>query len=286
LIDAPPPMQVYDAHNHFQDEWLVEYRDRITGQLAETGLTLAVVNGTTEYDWEEVSALARKHAWILPSFGLHPWHCAGRSEGWLRLLRQRLEAEPRSPVGEVGLDRWILNRARADDPRKLGAKPGTFEEQTDVFVEQLRLAHELNRAVTVHCLDAFGKLLEILQAEKLPERGVLLHAYGGPGEMVKSFADAGCYFSFNGSFLAEKAAAKRDAFARVPDDRLLIETDAPAMPLPHDLRRFPLPPTETGTAVNNPAEIRTVYEELARLRKIPLEQLGERLARNFQKLFC
>jgi TatD DNase family protein len=278
-------VKFHDAHNHFQDEWLVEHRPRLLEQLQGIGLTRAVVNGTTESDWAEVAKLAGAHGWILPSYGLHPWHCGGRSDQWLVALRHRLASQPAAQVGEIGLDRWILNRARPDDPRRLGAKPGDFDQQIEVFVAQLRLAAELNRAATIHCLDAFGKLLELLQAETLPQRGVLLHAYGGPPEMVEAFLERGCYFSFNGAFLAPRAAAKREAFARVPDDRLLVETDAPAMPLPPRHRRYPLPDTSNGTAVNNPAEIRTVYEELARLRGVTLEKLSELVGRNFELLF-
>jgi TatD DNase family protein len=278
-------LKLYDAHNHFQDEWLAQHRERILPQLNSIGLQCAVVNGTTEGDWPLVSRLAQEHDWMLPSYGLHPWHCGARSPDWLATLRTHLEANPKAPVGEIGVDRWILERARTNDPRRTGASPGTFEEQVEVFVAQLRLAAELNRAVTIHCLDAFGKLLEILQTTKLPARGILLHAYGGPAEMVKQFADLGAYFSFNGSFLAPRAAAKRDAFKLVPAAQLLVETDAPAMQLPEELRHYPLPDTENGIAVNNPAEIETVYAGLAELRGVALATLGLEIESNFKRLF-
>lgn len=276
---------LYDAHNHFHDEWLVAHRAPIVEQLRAVGLRCAVVNGTLENDWPVVAHLARQHEWILPAYGLHPWHCGTRSPQWRERLRAQLQADPRSVVGEIGIDRWIIDRARPDDPRRTGAKPGTFEEQIEVFAAQLGLAAELDRPATIHCLDAFGRLLEILKSTKLPARGILLHAYGGPAEMVKPFADLGAYFSFNGSFLAPRAAAKREAFKLVPAEQLLVETDAPAMPLPAERRKFPLPDTPDGAPVNNPAEIATVYEGLAEIRGVEVEALAHRVKSNFETLF-
>jgi len=259
-----------DAHNHLQDEWLLPHRSAVLRDLDSVALSRAVVNGTTEADWPEVAALAQQHSWVLPSYGLHPWFIAARTPHWRERLIEFLD-RGHCAVGEIGLDRWI--------------KAYDFEDQKRVFIAQLDLASERNLPVTIHCLKAWGALLEILRTRPVPERGFLLHAYGGPAEMVNDFVKLGAYFSFSGYFLHEKKAERRETFRLIPADRLLVETDAPAMPLPPERTRWPLPNAPDGTAINHPANIVSVYEGLAEIRNGTVEALTVQIAENFQRLF-
>lgn len=311
----PPPHRnvptFYDAHNHFQDDWLRPHRDGIDANLRAAGLRAAVVNGTSESDWAEVAALAAEHDWVIPSCGLHPWDVGNRSEKWQANLAAALAAADRAlsatastarqtamdlrkvglptealaKVGEIGLDRWILERARADDPRLAGLRRAPLDEQAEVFAWQLELAAAQGRAASVHCLDAFGALLDLLRRCRRPAQGFLLHAYSGPEEMVAPFADLGAYFSFNGSFLAARHAARREVFRRMPANRLLVETDAPAMRLPPELERFPALAVPDGSLANHPANIAATYAALADLRGEPLPQLAAQVESNFLRLF-
>lgn len=278
-------LPLYDAHNHLQDEWLAPYRDRTIQQLEALPITGAVVNGTCAEDWPHVEGLAARFTWIVPSFGLHPWLVGNRRTDWLERLQQVLSADPRSHVGEIGLDRWILERARPDDPRLQGLRRAPFAEQREVFSAQLALAATLNRAATLHCLDAWGALWEILTSTRVPARGFLLHAYGGSSEMVNGFLERGAYFSFNGYFLGERKDRQRDVFKNLPLDRLLVETDAPSMPLPQAWRTHKLPPGPRNTPLNHPANIEAVYTGLAALRGISVEDLATAVEQNFRRLF-
>jgi TatD DNase family protein len=278
-------LSLYDAHNHFHDDWLASSRADIDRTLRAIGLRRAVVNGTCEQDWPVVASLAREYGWILPSYGLHPWDCGNRSPGWQKLLCAQLEAEPGAAVGEIGLDRWILERARPDDARLAGLRRAPLDEQIEVFAWQLELAATLVRPASIHCLDAFGALLETLTRTRRPVPGFLLHAYGGPVEMVKKFADLGAYFSFNGSFLDDRHAAKQEVFRHIPADRLLVETDAPAMPLPHQWATHRLPPAPGGQTINHPANLEATYAGLASLRGISVEELALLVETNFLRLF-
>lgn len=78
---------------------------------------------------------------------------------------------------------------------------------------------------------------------------------------------------------------RRDTFLQVPADRLLVETDAPAMSLPPDLERHHLPPSETGQPVNHPANLLATYAKLATLRGMTLPALAQQVAQNFHRLF-
>jgi TatD DNase family protein len=262
-------MNFFDAHNHLQDEWLAPHLPRVLETLEQMGIAGAVVNGTVDSDWEAVARLAREHPWVIPSYGLHPWRVAERAQDWEALLRARLDAG--GAVGEIGLDRW---------------KEGyDFCDQEAVFRTQLQFAAERNVPATIHCLRAWGALWEIVRTEAVPACGFLLHAYGGPVAMVEDFAGRGAYFSFSGSFLAEQRHKKRDAFREVPLERLLVETDAPAMPLPPELDRYPLPQTADAEPVNHPGNIAVAYEGLAKLRGMEIEELARAVEENFWRLF-
>ncbi len=264
-----------DAHNHLQDEWLAPHREACLRSLEEAGIEAAVVNGTEEGDWDDVRQLARERPWVWPSLGLHPWRVAERSAAWEKRLEQAI-AETLAEfgwcgVGEIGLDRW--------------KEPYDWEDQRAVFRRQLAMAADGGLPLTIHCLEAWGPLLEELQRQHRPEQGFLIHAYGGSGEMAARFAGLGAYFSFSGYFLHERKEARREVFRHIPVERLLVETDAPAMPLPVEKRRFSLPDTPEGDTVNHPANLTVTYRALAELRAMPLGQLQDRIAANFHALF-
>lgn len=261
---------LYDAHNHLQDERLDPWRDQIIAMMPQTGLAEMIVNGSSEEDWPQVAALARDHAWIRPAFGLHPWHVKERSTNWLEVLRQHLANHPHAVVGETGLDRWIENP--------------DIEAQLECFRVQITLAVEFDRPVTIHCLRAFGLLDQTLRSIKLPRRGFLLHSFGGPAEMIPSFASMGAYFSLSPYFGHPRKAAQLAVFKQVPLDRFLAETDAPDMWPPDDLNPHPLK-TPDGGALNHPANLSVSYELLAKIRSLPLGELQNTIAANYRTLF-
>jgi TatD DNase family protein len=95
----------------------------------------------------------------------------------------------------------------------------------------------------------------------------------------------GAYFSFNGAFLAERHATRRTVFAQLPRDRLLIETDAPAMSLPTERERFQLPSAPTGDRINHPANLVAAYAGLAEVLGMPETKLRATVAANFARWF-
>ena len=277
-------MNLYDAHQHFHFEPLTPHRAAIDADLRRIGVKGAVVNGTNEDEWPVVAQLTRDHDWIVPSFGIHPWDCGNRSSDWGKILRAALMAYPRAHVGEVGLDRWVID-LKPDDPRVAGLRVASLAEQTEVLAAQLALAAELNRAASIHCVQAWGTLLAVLKKSPRPVRGFLLHGYAGPEEMIKNFTDLGAYFSFNIQLLEPRHKSRLNNFRHIPAKRLLVETDAPTKPPAGALNRFPLPPAADGSEVNHPANIAVAYDTLALLRSVPLTALVSQVEQNFRQLF-
>jgi len=263
-------LRFYDAHNHLQDERLRPHREAVMATAAEAGVVTMVVNGSCEEDWPEVATLAREFPQVIPSFGYHPWYVRQRTPDWQKNLVRQLDQVP-SAVGEIGLDRWIRDH--------------DLPQQEEVFVRQLRLAAERDRPVSIHCLQAWGRLFELLQAGPRPRRGFLLHSYGGPQEMVGPLAGLGAFFSLPGYFAHERKRRQRETFRHVPPDRLLIETDAPDQLLPQERNPRPLLDPASGKALNHPANLSAVYEFAAELLGEPLAVLAGMVEENFQRLF-
>lgn len=253
-----------DCHLHLQDLRLAPELASILRTLREVGVRRLVVNGTHPDDWEAVAALTAEHPEVSASFGLHPWRVGDEGKGWLDELESRLRRDPESGLGEIGLDRWIQNR--------------DFGKQREVFVAQLELAERLNRPLSIHCLQAWGSLLEILDRAHLP-RGFLLHSYGGPAEMVDEFAARGAYFSLSGYFFRPGKEKKLATFFdAVPEDRLLLESDAPDMAPPPALVRHAL----SDPGLNHPANLVALYEAVAARRGISVAALREQIEGRFR----
>lgn len=263
-------MDLFDAHNHLQDERLDPWREMFFQVLPQAGVREMVVNGSSEEDWAQVAALAQAHEWVRPAFGLHPWYVKGRSENWRGVLEEWLRAFPEAVVGETGLDRWI-------------AEPDLVA-QVECFRWQLDWSAREGRALTVHCLRAFGLLEDVLREAALPARGFLLHSYGGPVEMVAGFAKRGGYFSVSPYFAHERKRAQLEVFKSVPLDRLLIETDAPDMWPPPELNPHPLQIAD-GSEANSPLNLQFCYERVAALRGMAVEELAAVVGENYRRLF-
>jgi TatD DNase family protein len=259
----------YDAHNHLQDDRFDGRQAELLAACVRSNVKRMVVNGACENDWPQVLALARDNPVVLPSFGYHPWYLPEATAEWRQNLEKHLAAVP-SAVGEIGLDRWKPNLS--------------YDRQEEFFTTQLRLAAERNRPVSIHCLQAWGRMHDLLREHPRPVCGLVLHSFGGPPEMIPAFTKLGAYFSFPGYFLHERKARQRETFRSVPADRLLIETDAPDQLLPEAKILHPLAGA-AGRPLNHPANLPAVYQGLAEFLGEDPGQLAGRVETNFQRLF-
>lgn len=261
---------LYDAHNHMADPALCAHRAAIEPCLREIDLKYAVVNGTSPSDWAAVLRLAQSALHMIPAIGLHPWQVNDAPADWQAQFLKALDCGARV-IGEVGLDQWIEGH--------------DLERQQPAFRWQLAQATQRNLPVSIHCLKAIGPLMDTLRREPLPKRGVHLHAYNGPVELIPELVELGAYFSFNaGQLRPEKSNAPKRMCA-VPAERLLIETDAPDMLPATGLRSFDLPKSARGHALTHPATLIDGYTAIAHLRATPIESLRQQVASNFERYF-
>ncbi len=233
---------LFDSHNHLQSGKFGLPVDVLIGQMRDAGVTGCVVNATREEDWEAVRALAQDFPdFVRPAYGVHPWFADTPKVGWQDRLREILIHDPSASVGEIGLDGWVsTTRMKIQQP---------------VFREQIGIAVELDRPVTIHCLKAWEELFdEMDQAPAWPKK-FLMHSFGGSIEVARRLLKRGAWFSFSGYFLNPRKAKVLAVFKQLPKDRILLETDAPDMMPPASLLKFPL-----GEGVNHPANLKAIAE--------------------------
>lgn len=254
-----------DAHNHLQDPRLGEAAPVIAAMRA-AGVERCVVNATREQDWEAVETLALAYPdFVFPAFGIHPWHAHTASDGWLDRLAGLLAKHSFASIGEVGLDGWVSSP--------------NLEIQRRVFTDQVRLAREMKRPLTIHCLKAWGSLLDAFAEVPPPER-FLMHSFNGSIETARRLLPLGAYFSFSGYFLHERKSAVLDVFRQLPPDRILLETDAPDMRPPDGFVTHPLPENH-----NHPANLPAIGTALAAALGMTPDNLASLTRENATRCF-
>lgn len=246
-------MNWIDSHNHLHFLPPGEVAE-VVAAMAAAGISQAVVNATAEADWGAVATLAASWPTLLrPAFGIHPWQIAELTAGWPERLRTILLDQPLASVGECGLDR---RRGGADMPA-----------QRAVFEIQLRLGRELGRTVSIHCVKAWGELLEAILTTGPPEK-FLLHAYGGSLELARRFVRLGAYFSFSPNLWERDHPGVLAVFRQLPRERLLVESDAPQRP------------GQTVADGRNPASLPLTGKLLATALEMSVEELAELTCNN------
>lgn len=265
-------MTLCDAHCHYHFDTLKPFiAEALATARRDAGLSAAVVNGTRVEDWARVTVFCQEHPWARPAFGIHPWHAGSRPDDWEEKLHTVLAAEPEASVGEIGIDHWIEGHDPAD--------------QLALFLRQLDIAREHGRPATVHCVRAWEPLRQALRKHPVPEAGFLLHAYGGPENLIPFFAERGAFFSFSPSFLAERRQSRREAFRLMPPERLLLETDAPDLGPPPEWNLFPLTDSVTGKPLNHPANLSLALRSLSAVLDLPEAETGALTTTNWHRLF-
>jgi len=206
--------------------------------------------------------LAVRHARVVPSVGIQPNNVAAEPpEAWDQVAQ--LAADPRVvALGETGLDRhW------QDTP---------FAQQEDFFARHLELARVRGLPVIIHCREAEADVVRMLR-DDFDRHGAVravMHSFTGELATAEACLAMGLYISFAGMVTFKNAEALRDVAAKVPLERLLIETDSPYLaPVPVRGKR------------NEPAFVTHTAAHLAHVRGLSVEAFAEATTRNARTLF-
>ncbi len=246
-----------DSHCHL--DRLSADLDEVLAEANEAGVGCFLCVSINMENVERVIAIAQEYPTVYGSVGVHPNEREGR-EPTSEELVALAEASEVVAIGETGLDYFHGK--------------GELEWQRKRFRRHIAAAKACGKPLIVHMRDAARDTLSILKEEGAAEVGGVMHCFTGDWQTAVEAMEMGFYISFSGIVTFKSAEVLREVAARVPDHRLLIETDSPYLaPVPH--RGKP----------NRPAYVRLVAECLAELRHTTLEQIAEQTTRNFQQLF-
>lgn len=250
-----------DAHCHLDAFDDVE---RTLDEARAAGVSRIIVPG--RYDSRRFDALlARPPGTPALTFarGLHPHRLLELKDidGALRDLESELEATGPSAIGECGLDGRLVDRV-------------SMAQQREVLEVHWAWARRFALPIILHVVDATGPALDVLRALGPPPRGGMIHAFGGPREVVRSWTDAGFSLSYGPSITWSRARRPREALLVTPRDRLLFETDAPDTYLEESLTRM-----------GHPRDVAAVYASAARALEVSVHDLVAQVLTNVNALF-
>ncbi len=258
-----------DSHAHLEMTQFDGDRAQVLERARGAGLEtiVAIGSGTGPGSLACGIELAEQHDWILATIGIHPHEANLAMDSDFEEM-ERLAGHPKVIAwGEIGLDYFYDHSPR--------------EVQREVFVRQMELAGAAKLPIVIHCRPSEGSdnawqdCLQLLREHWAPGGlGGVLHCFTGQLEHMRAALDMGFIISFAGNVTFAKAQNIRDAAREAPLDRMFIETDSPFLaPVPHRGQR------------NEPAFVVEVARQIAELRGLSREQIGERTSQNFCDFF-
>lgn len=225
VIDSHTHLDVHDSGLHGQ---MLPDADAILAAAAEVGVTRVVQIGCDVESSRQSVAFARTRPTVVAGVALHPNEAPrileregrdGLEEAWAAIAALARDPEVRA-VGETGLDYFRTG----DEGRAV---------QHESFRWHIRLADELGKTLVIHDRDSHDDVLRLLDEEGAPER-VVFHCFSGDAAMARHCAERGWFMSFAGVVTYKNNDGCREALRAIPDDLVLVETDAPYLtPVPH-----------------------------------------------------
>jgi TatD DNase family protein len=260
-----------DSHCHLSFPELSAQLPQIREAMAQAGVDRALCICTTLEEFEDVHALAMGYENFWASAGVHPDN-EGIAEPTVDKLLE-LAARPKVVgIGETGLDYYQM------EERKGGRSVADLEWQRDRFRTHIRAARACRKPLIIHTRASSADTIAILKEEgedgSAGSAGGVFHCFTETAEVARAALDLGFYISFSGILTFKSAVELREVAAFVPLDRMLIETDSPY-----------LAPVPYRGKVNNPSYVPYVAAQVAALRGMSAEAVGEVTSRNFEALF-
>jgi TatD DNase family protein len=257
---------VIDSHCHIAGPEFVEDLAAVIERAQQARLThaLVILAADDEPEIEQGANVSARWPAVRFSIGVHP-HAAGKFASnpadAVSRVDQVITAQPLTrALGEIGLD-YHYDFA----PR---------EVQQQVFREQIRLAKGRRLPIVIHTREAEDDTFRILGEEQASDPGGVFHCFTGDRAMAARALDIGFHISLAGIVTFPRALELKEVAKLVPLDRLLIETDSPFLaPVPYRGKR------------NEPAHVVRVAETIAELRGVHPDDIGQAVARNFERLF-
>lgn len=250
-----------DTHCHFDFPPFSDHEESSLRLAAEAGVRQLIVPAVEAARFEHILNLAAQHAPIFAALGLHPICIEQHTDASLEQLEARLEARDNKlvAIGETGLDLYMENP--------------DFEKQQRLLKAQFALAKKHELPMILHSRRTHDQLAAMLRKVDLPATGVV-HGFAGSLSQAQAFVKLGFSIGVGGTISYERAQKTRHVMAQLPLSSLLLETDAPDMPL----QGFQGQP-------NRPERAALVFEALCTLRSETPEEIARALNDNTRRIF-
>ncbi len=260
-----------DSHCHLSFPELAAELPVIRAAMAEARVDRALCICTTIEEFESVHGLALAHDNFWSTVGVHPDN-EDIYEPTVDDLVRRAALPRVVAIGETGLDYYQM------ESRKGGRTVADMAWQRERFRTHIRAARQAGKPMVIHTRSASDDTLAILREEgedgSAGSVGGVFHCFTETAQVARAALDLGYYISFSGILTFKSAADLREVAAMVPLDRMLIETDSPYLaPVPHRGK------------TNNPSYVPFVAAQIAALRGMSPEEVGEVTSTNFERLF-
>jgi TatD DNase family protein len=250
-----------DSHTHIDMPAFDQDRDAVVSRAREAGVADILIAGGVDAEDGHHRALRVAEALHLPvAAGVHPHEAKLATEALYDELRGFARDGRIVAIGEIGLDFHYDHSPR--------------DVQRAVFRKQVRLARDVGLPLIIHTREADDETATILEEEGARETGGVIHCFTGSEELARRALALGFYISFSGIVAFPRAEAIQAVARWVPENRLLVETDAP----------FLAPPPHRGKR-NEPAFVVEVARKVAGLRGESAEAIGASAKHNFERLF-
>ncbi|SPD76036.1 Uncharacterized deoxyribonuclease YabD [uncultured Desulfobacterium sp.] len=249
-----------DSHAHLDMVDFDKNRQDVIDRAIAGGLTGIITIGIDLGSSAKALELARQHDFIYAAAGYHPHNADKCEPKSLEKLGNLASDKLIVAWGEIGLDFYRGYSIR--------------ENQIRIFEQQLKIADDMELPVIIHDRDAHDDVLNILKRRGKGEGKGVIHCFSGDLDLAHEFMELGYYISIPGTVTYQNATKTKEVAAKIPMERMLIETDAPFL--------APVPKRGKG---NEPLFVVYTAREIARLRGIEFEEVATRTAQNAISLF-
>jgi len=251
-----------DSHCHLNYKPMCDELDEVLSRAKKNGVSYFLTISTEDKEYENILKIVNKYDPVYGTYGIHTHEAK---------LHQKLKCEDIIKktnlskkiigIGETGLD-YFYNNSDKNDQKKL-------------FLEHILASQKTNLPLIVHTRNAEIDTLDILKSElKNSKFKVLIHCFTGTKDFAKKLIDLGAYISASGVITFKKSIELAQTFKNLPNDKILIETDAPY-----------LAPEPTRGKPNEPANIVHTLNFLSKIKEININELSKITSNNFFKLF-
>ncbi len=254
-------MELIDTHAHLAHGRLYQQVDDVLARARDAGVgqVVCAVGGVQEA--RTALGLTGRHDNVSVTAGVHPHDAAGLTDRDLDVLADLAAHERNVAIGEIGLDYHYDHSPR--------------DVQREAFAAQLALAARLGKPIVIHTREAFEDTMAIVTASDADPVRMVFHSFTGPPDQARRVLELGATLSFSGIATFARADDVRASAVMAPDDRILVETDAPFLS-PEPVRKM---------KTNEPANVVHVTARLAEVRKTDAERFAAVTTANARRLF-